>query len=284
MLWGFFKKTVIADRIIVLVHHMNNNVDSYQGITLVIILMLQVIHVYADFSGYTDIVLGIAKMFRIELTNNFNRPLFAENVSMFWRRWHISLTRWCNDYIFNRILLKRLKWKKWAAVYGIFITFLVIGIWHGDKWTYIVLGILQGVAINYEFFSKPYRLKVASRFPKKTVVFFSRIITFLFVCVTIMLFSGNSMSDVFQIIENVFSNKTDQAYNLTSIISIKEILIITVGTLAILFVDYTHEKKIVLREKYLSNRFLRVIVIYAMIFTILFLGKLESTVFVYFNF
>ena len=107
-------------------------------------MFLQTIQIYCDFSGYTDIALGSARMLGIKLTDNFERPFFAPNVSIFWRRWHISLSSWCNDFIFKSIILKRRKWGIWASTYAVFLTFLVIGIWHGPRWTFVILGLLQG--------------------------------------------------------------------------------------------------------------------------------------------
>ena len=153
-LWGFFKKIVIADRLSVLVNTLNGDLESYTGGVLILLFFFQFLYLYCDFSGYTDIVLGISRIFGINLRENFNRPLFAKSISDFWRRTHISLTSWCNEYIFKRIMLKRMKWKKWASIYGAFITFLIIGIWHGASWNFVIFGLLQGAAISYEYLSR----------------------------------------------------------------------------------------------------------------------------------
>jgi len=154
ILWGAFKKMVIADRLAMIIHGVYSDVGQFSGNPLIITFLLQPLHLYCDFSGYTDIALGIGRAFGLNLTPNFNRPFFSTSVTMFWRRWHMSLSNWCNEFIFKRLSFKMRKWGKWASVFAVFITFLVIGVWHGPGWKFIILGLLQGIAINYEFFTK----------------------------------------------------------------------------------------------------------------------------------
>jgi alginate O-acetyltransferase complex protein AlgI len=282
LFWGFFKKLVVADRLVDVVTQVNNNVGDFGGITLYMILFLQVVHIYCDFSGYTDMVLGISNMFGLQLTDNFNRPLFSQNVSMFWRRWHISLSSWCNDYIFNHILLKRRKWKKWAAVYAVFITFFVIGVWHGDRWTYIVLGILQGVAINYEFFTKRTRLTIGARLKPKLNIFLSRVVTLHFVALTILIFYAQNLRSAWTLLVSLFVKNT--SVGLFQLLDKFDIAISLAGLLVILLVDYLKEINAGFRLNVLSNTMVRRTIYYTLILTVMFLGKLESTAFVYLNF
>ena len=100
-LLGLFKKIVIADQLHAPILAVYNNVQSFNGVSLIIVFLFQTIFIYADFSGYTDMALGSAKMFGIELKDNFNRPFLAKTVSDYWKRWHISLSSWCNDFIYN---------------------------------------------------------------------------------------------------------------------------------------------------------------------------------------
>jgi D-alanyl-lipoteichoic acid acyltransferase DltB (MBOAT superfamily) len=224
-------------------------------------------------------------MFGINLTDNFKRPLFAQNVAMFWQRWHISLSGWCNDYIFNRILINHIKWKKWAAVYGVFVTFFIIGIWHGGRWTYIILGILQGIAINYEFFTKRLRIRLVNKLSKKIVVLFSRLITFHFIGFTIMLFYSKSISNSIAFISNIFSPWDLHDFKkILAILNDIEIIIILVGITLVLLIDYAHENEIKVREEYLRNRNVRHVLVIMLFLIVIFLGNLQSTEFVYLNF
>jgi D-alanyl-lipoteichoic acid acyltransferase DltB (MBOAT superfamily) len=285
MFWGLFKKLVIADRFALMVSNVYGDLYDYSGMPLLIILVVQVFHLYFDFSGYTDIVLGTAKLFGIRLINNFERPLLAKNVSMFWRRWHISLTQWCNDYIFRRIIIKRLKWKQWASVYGVFITFLVIGIWHGPRWNYVLLGILQAVAINYEFFTKRKRLKVASRVHPKINVFLSRCITFVFFGVTLIFFNASTVQETFYFIGQLFTGFKFQltGYNLG--LPHEDILIAVIGTIIVLLVDYLNEKNIFVRD-WLGTKpvWLRWAFYYGLVLAVILFGKFAASGFIYVQF
>lgn len=285
MFWGFFKKLVIADRLAVLVGNIYGDLYDYSGMPLLIILVVQVVHLYFDFSGYTDIVLGTAKLFGIRLINNFERPLLAKNVSMFWRRWHISLTQWCNDYIFRRIIIKRLKWKKWASVYGVFVTFLVIGIWHGPRWNYVLLGILQAIAINYEFFTKRERLKISSRVHPKINVFLSRCITIIFFGVTLIFFNAKTVKEAFYFIGHLFKGLEFKLVGYNMGLLHEDLLIAFLGTIIVLLVDYLNEKNIYIRD-WLSTKpvWLRWSVYYGLVLTVIIFGKFAASDFIYVQF
>jgi alginate O-acetyltransferase complex protein AlgI len=204
ILWGAFKKMVIADRLAMLIRGVYSDVHVYSGNPLLIAFLLQPLHLYCDFSGYTDIALGIGRAFGLKLTNNFNRPFFSTSVTVFWRRWHISLSSWCNEFIFKRLSFKKRKWGLWASVYAVFVTFFIIGIWHGPTWNFIILGILQGLAINYEFFTKKQRLSIAQKLPSNLVLYSSYGFTYLFICLTLIFFNASSLSDAMHFISHMF--------------------------------------------------------------------------------
>ena len=205
-LWGMFKKVVIGNNLADPVYQLYNNIENYTGLPLLIIFFLQAIHLYADFSGYTDMALGVARIFGIKLVDNFNRPFFARNVGEFWRRWHISLSSWCNDFIFSPFIVKYRKYGNKAAIAGIFITFYVIGIWHGANWTFVAVGLLQGIAISYEFATRRKRLQIASRLPQGLVTFVSRTLTYLFFSLTLVFFNSQNIHDAFYFLSHIFSD------------------------------------------------------------------------------
>ncbi len=214
ILWGAFKKIVIADRLAMVVNGVYPNLEGMSGNMLIITFLLQPLQLYCDFSGYTDIALGIGRTFGFRLTDNFNRPFFSTSVTEFWRRWHISLTSWCNEFIFMRLSFKNRRWGIWAPVYAVFITFLVIGIWHGPRWNFIILGLLQGLAINYEFLTKRFRLRIGSKLPEKFVLFSSYILVYLFFCFTLVFFNAVKVSDALYFISNMFTNIDYSGLNL----------------------------------------------------------------------
>jgi len=245
ILWGFTKTHIISDRLALIVNEINHNLHSYSGSILFINFFIQLLYLYFNFSGYTDIVLGISKLFGIKLSINFNRPFLAVNVSEYWRRWHISLTSWCNDYIFRRIILKKIRWGKWASVYGVFITFLVIGIWHGANWTFVILGILQGIAINYEFFTKKYRIKYGGKLPHWLNTSLSRLITYVFMSISIVLFFSKNIQNAIYYFHSMFNfNKlTFHTLETNFHFSQGDLAITVITTLIILLSEYHDEYK-----------------------------------------
>ena len=155
ILWGLFKKIVVADNCATYVDQVFADLGSHSGSTLLLAAILFTFQIYGDFSGYSDIAIGTAKLFGIKLMSNFNVPYFSRDIAEFWRRWHISLTTWFRDYVYiplggsrpalpARLEVKgeRLKarYTKWIAVRNTFVIFLLSGFWHGANWTFLLWG------------------------------------------------------------------------------------------------------------------------------------------------
>lgn len=143
MIWGFFKKMVIADSIAPVVNNVFKNYEHYSGATLAYGAFLFAIQIYCDFSGYTDIALGTAKLYGFELLTNFRFPYFSRDIAEFWRRWHISLSSWFRDYLY--IPLGGSKEGKLKAIRNTLIIFLVSGFWHGANWTFLAWGGIHAI-------------------------------------------------------------------------------------------------------------------------------------------
>ena len=143
MLWGFFKKIVIADNCAVYVNQVFDTYQDQSGSTLLLAAIFFTFQIYGDFSGYSDIAIGCAKLFGIQLMRNFNVPYFSRDIAEFWRRWHISLTTWFRDYIY--IPLGGSRTTKAKIIRNTFIIFLVSGLWHGANWTFVVWGAYHAV-------------------------------------------------------------------------------------------------------------------------------------------
>ena len=141
ILWGLFKKVVIADKLSGIVDGAFNNYQEYSGISLIIGAIAFSFQIYCDFSGYSDIALGTAKLFGFELLSNFRFPYFSRDIAEFWRRWHISLSSWFRDYLY--IPLGGSKKGKLIAIRNTFIIFLVSGFWHGASWNFIIWGFIH---------------------------------------------------------------------------------------------------------------------------------------------
>ena len=143
MLWGFFKKMVVADSCALYVDRGFSSYSDCSAPSLIIAALLFSIQIYADFSGYSDIAIGCAKLFGISLRRNFNVPYFSRDIAEFWRRWHISLTSWFRDYFY--IPLGGSRAGRWRSVANTFIIFLVSGLWHGANWTFLLWGFYHAL-------------------------------------------------------------------------------------------------------------------------------------------
>lgn len=145
ILWGLFKKVIIADQCADYANQIFNNSSDYSGSTLLLGAVFFAFQIYGDFSGYSDIALGTARLFGIELLKNFAFPYFSRDIAEFWRRWHISLSTWFRDYLY--IPLGGSKGSTWMKIRNTLIIFIVSGFWHGANWTFIVWGLLNALYI-----------------------------------------------------------------------------------------------------------------------------------------
>jgi D-alanyl-lipoteichoic acid acyltransferase DltB (MBOAT superfamily) len=145
ILWGLFKKIVIADNCAIYTNYVFSDYQTLSGSTLLIAAILYSFQVYTDFSGYSDMAIGIGKLLGFRLTRNFNYPFFAQNIADFWRRWHISLTSWLTDYVFMPLNVKWRDKGNAGMILAIVITFVICGLWHGANWTFVVFGFYHGL-------------------------------------------------------------------------------------------------------------------------------------------
>ncbi len=285
LLMGIFKKLIIAERLSVIVFNTYPNIENFTGFALLEIMFIQAIYIYTDFSGYTDIALGMASFFGIKLTDNFNRPFFATTVTNFWRRWHISLSLWCNDYIFKSIIFRRRRWGTTASVYGVFITFLIIGLWHGPLWTFVILGILQGLAINYEFFTKKARLRIGNKIHLFWNNMVSRMITYAFFSFSLIFFFAESLEDSLYFVVHlfIFENSSISGNNLG--LERRNVLIVVIAAIVLFVIEALEERGYKVFDKVkLLPAWSRWIVYYLIVVIIFVFGKFATTNFVYFQF
>lgn len=157
MLWGFFKKLVVADNCAVAVNDIWNNYNYYNGTTLILGVLLFTFQIYSDFSGYSDIAIGTAKLFGFRLSTNFRYPYFAETISDFWRRWHITLLSWFRDYVY--IPLGGSRCSLFEVVRNTFVVFGLSGLWHGAAWAFVIWGIYHAALFVPSIITKAMGLK-----------------------------------------------------------------------------------------------------------------------------
>ena len=146
MLWGFFKKLVVADNCAAIVNDWWGQYNELSGLMLLILGVLFTFQIYCDFSGYSDIAIGCARLFGINLMRNFNFPYFSRSIPEFWRKWHISLTTWFRDYIYFPLGGSRCS--KWKTIRNVFIVWGISGLWHGANWTFVCWGLYHAVILN----------------------------------------------------------------------------------------------------------------------------------------
>lgn len=204
--FGLFKKAAIADQMALLINSTYANLDKADTSTLWIVLLLQPLYLYFDFSGYTDMAIGLAKTFGIEILPNFNKPFLSQNVTTFWKRFHMSLSSWFNDYVFRQLSFKYRKWGINASVFAMFITWTLFGIWHGAGWNFMFLGVLQAIVLTYEFFTKAWRTKMGNSVPGLLNIWSGRILTYLFYGISLVFFFSPDMSSVSVFFSSLFES------------------------------------------------------------------------------
>ena len=205
MLWGFFLKMVLSDRIAIYVDNVYGDYDTYPGFFLVVATFLFAFQIYCDFAGYSIIAMGAAKMLGIKLMENFNAPYLSRSVSEFWRKWHISLSSWLKDYIY--IPLGGNRRGKFRQNLNLIITFGVSGIWHGASWGYLIWGVLNGA---YQIVGRqlaPLREKVIRKIPLNGILHkvLGVLITFLLVDFSWIFFRAPQLKDAVQIMKSIFT-------------------------------------------------------------------------------
>ena len=207
ILWGLFKKIVIADQCAKLVDIVFDSDVQFSGSTYLISAFYFSIQIYCDFSGYSDIALGTARLFGIELLNNFSFPYFSRDIAEFWRRWHISLSSWFKDYVY--IPLGGSKGGIWIQIRNTFVIFLISGLWHGANWTFIVWGALNALYILPSIILKSNRNNISIVAKGKLLPNFIDLINMLFTfCLTMLgwiFFRASSIKSAINYINHLFT-------------------------------------------------------------------------------
>lgn len=237
--WGLFKKLVVADRISIYQTAVMSAQDQQSGITMLFATLLYTFQVYADFSGYTDIALGTARLFGYNLMENFKRPFQAKNLGEFWRRWHISLSSWVNDYVFTPIAFKKRSWGIWGVFYSLTLSFSIIGFWHGSTWNYILFGLLQAIALMYEYATRRFRKKLSRRIPPLIYTNLSILLTFLYISFSLIIFRTDTFEHAAKIIKAIFTRSGVLFYDTPS-----TLLFILLGCFMMMLYDIQKEFKI----------------------------------------
>ncbi len=207
MLWGYFLKVVLSDRISIFVDYVYGNYETKPGAYLIVATLLFAIQIYCDFAGYSIIAIGVAKMFGVNLMENFNAPYLSQSVAEFWRRWHISLSSWFRDYLY--IPLGGNRKGKLRKYINIMITFGVSGLWHGASWSFVAWGLLNGLYQVIGALMAPVRDKVVKIFGFHRENFshklFKRAVTFILVDFAWIFFRADTFRQGLRIVKSMFT-------------------------------------------------------------------------------
>ncbi|MFN8273471.1 MAG: MBOAT family O-acyltransferase [Flavobacteriaceae bacterium] len=237
ILWGLFKKIVIADNCAIYVNTIFDHHQDYSGSTLLLGSLFFSFQIYGDFSGYSDIALGTARLFGIELLQNFSFPFFSRDIAEFWRRWHISLSSWFRDYLYIPLGGSR-KGQK-IAVRNIFIIFIVSGFWHGANWTFVFWGALHALYFLLLVLSNQNKKNVdilaqGKQFPTLKD-FFSMLLTFVMVTFAFIFFRSENLTQAFAFISGILS---PDLFSLPYFLGIKQAFITSILILFMLFMEW----------------------------------------------
>lgn len=294
MLWGLFKKVVIADRLAALVAPIFSEPTHYTGLTLMMAVFFFSFQIYCDFSGYSDIALGAARVMGFDLMENFRLPYYARSVSEFWTRWHISLSTWFKDYVYIPLGGNRVGFLRWSL--NILIVFLVSGLWHGANWTFVVWGGIHGMCLVAERSSAGVRRRIAegiglSRLPAGLSNGVRMATTFGLVSIAWIFFRAQSLPDAVYIVTHLFSGLPTQCSGPGAFMAaLLGVANRTEFTLALVFIGLLEAIQVVQAKGWLSSFWedshpvQRWAVYYAAVMGVLYFGVFGYNAFIYFQF
>jgi len=279
MLWGFFKKMVVADTLARYVELAYGNPANATGSDLLWATYFFAIQIYCDFSGYTDIAIGCAKLFDFQMSRNFAYPYFSESIPEFWRRWHIALSNWFRRYLYIPLGGNRLGKARWYL--NVLIVFVVSGLWHGANWTFLIWGALHGAFfILFLVFAPHLANSKELDFRAKTGIgrLLKILLTFHLVCFAWIFFRAKSVGDAGLIIQKLFA--AIGSLDLHKPVSSKGL-----GWIALLFaVEWLGRQGTHAMSKFPFPAAVRWSFYYALVLIIIFATPLTYIPFIYFQF
>lgn len=292
MAWGLFKKVVIADRLASLVNQVYSAPTHFRGLPLLVATVFFSIQIYCDFSGYSDMALGTARVMGFRLMKNFDRPYFATSIADFWRRWHISLSTWFRDYLYLPLGGRRVAIPR--AYFNLFFVFLISGLWHGASWTFLAWGALHGFYQIFGRLTQPLRHRLLGPRPLAWLghPLFGILTTYVLVTFAWIFFRANTFPDAFYIIrhlaDSAFAQRAGATWHgLATVLpfySLDEWLALA-GALGILFVVEKAQARLDIGA-WLTRQAapVRWALYYGLVGYIALLGAFETVQFIYFQF
>tara|TARA_B110000285_G_C15133439_1_gene625211 strand:- start:818 stop:2260 length:1443 start_codon:yes stop_codon:yes gene_type:complete len=285
VLWGFFKKVVIADNLSQVVDQVYNNPADQNGVTYIVASYFFAFQIYCDFSGYSDIAIGSARIMGFDLMENFKQPYLSKSIKEFWSRWHISLSTWFRDYVY--IPLGGNRSVKWRWYYNLFLTFLISGLWHGANWTFIIWGAFHGILLIIGI-----HIAKVLKAPTTSIGKWTRvIIIFHLVLLGWIFFRADNVSIAFNILQDIAHIPwlISDFLNGTSIFTgFGEFSISTIAYFSFLIIILYSVDWMSTKEKitsyYLKTSWLRMLTYFILFYWIMLGGFFDKTSFIYFQF
>ncbi len=293
MAWGLFKKAVVADRVALLVNPVYADPSSYSGPALALATVFFAFQIFCDFSGYSDIAIGAARVMGFTLMRNFDRPYHARSISEFWRRWHISLSTWFKDYLYIPLGGSRVAGPRWA--FNIMVVFLISGLWHGASWTYVVWGGLHGLFLCLGAVTAPLRQRCAHALGLPRAPTLHRLLqtftVFILVCLTWIYFRATGFADAWTITTGLLHGWNDvlhpaywQEVFARARFTNTDLLLAAFGLVTLEAVHFLQDRLPVGATLAASPWWLRWPVYYAVVSAIFFLHVSDGGTFIYFQF
>jgi len=307
ILWGFFKKIVIADTLSHGVTRVYNNVESFEGIPLLAATLFYSVQIYCDFSGYSDIAIGIAEVLGFKSMENFDSPYFSKDIKQFWNKWHISLSTWLRDYLFLPIAyavmrrihsakLLKIKTEAWGYIVGMSITMFLGGLWHGASWTFVFWGVIHGLYLVLSHTTRRIRKRFVKTLRLNKIPWLYHgikvLITFNIVTLAWIFFRSKSISDAFYVLSHLFTGIGEQLTGSELLETLKQTLrfkefdlvIIAISIFVLGSIDFIQTKRSI--RTIIAGRplWIRWGLYCLLIYFILWFGEFDKSIFIYFQF
>lgn len=277
VIWGYFKKLVIADNLNLIVTPIFSNVTAFSGFELLLAGFLFVIQVYCDFSGYSDIATGVSKLFNINLSLNWRRPLLSKSLHEFWQRNHISITTWFRDYLYIGLGGNRVSYKRWLL--NIFLVFLISGFWHGANATFIIWGVMHGFVFIIE-------ILLIRKFPAiKPPKILAWLYVIIFHTLSLIAFRALTVTDLSYIYATIFNFKTNY-FSILNVLGYQDKLyfIIILFSIIILALKELNEEFAIVNRYQKMYSALKPLLYIAFVVLIFVFGNFSANTFIYFQF
>ncbi|CAN5549561.1 MBOAT family protein [soil metagenome] len=290
MAWGLFKKVVIADRLSLLVDAVYDHPQKHTSFGLILATIFFSFQIFCDFSGYSDIAIGAARVMGFKLMKNFNRPYQSSSISEFWKRWHISLSTWFKDYLYISLGGNRVSIPRWY--FNLFIVFLVSGLWHGANWTFVIWGALHGFYLVFAVMTEKPRKIISEKTGLHKFRFLQVVITFILVAFAWIFFRAKTVDQAFYIIRHIFLDFGTSFSNVLHGNPVLSAISITTGEIGlsvglIVFMELIHyvQRRNNIPELFLKQpAYLRWSAYYGALLAIILLGVYKNQQFIYFQF